>query len=377
MPDVRRVTIVGGGVIGCFLAYRLALEGVPVTVLERQHVGSGATGASAGNVQPGVMGGIVDAQGILGTLGAQSLRLHRAFLPAIKEDSGLDPLDHEVQYFYAAMDEHEVAETRQFTTALQEQSLRAEWIDGSAARALESRLAPNILGGALHQDCFQMDAYRFVSALSQAAQRRGAGVQQGEVVGLQRTGERVTGVVLKDGTLIESETLVLTMGAWTGVALAQWLGLSVPIGPYPLQKLHVRPAGPLPRCAVRWGDVNMVARRDGMVHVGSKHDPTGFEARPTDEGRHWMLERFQTVFPSLPAEVVEARAGLGAATPDRTPIVGPVPGCAGLYVAVPSTNGFLLSAVMADILTALLVRGEQHPLLSRLLPAQAMQRTLD
>lgn len=377
MPDVRSVTIVGGGVIGCFLAYRLALEGVPVTVLERQHVGSGATGASAGNVQPGVMGGIVDAHGVLGALGAESLQLHRTFLPAIKEDSGLDPLDHAVQYLYAALDEPEVAATRQFTAALQEHRLRAEWIDGRAARALEPRLAPNILGGALHQDCFQMDAYRFVSALSQAAQRRGARVQQGEVVGLQRAGERVTGVVLKDGTTVESATLVLAMGAWTGVALAQWLGLSVPIGPYALQKLHVRPAGPLPRCAVRWGEVNMVARRDGVMHVGSKHDPTGFEARPTEAGRHWMLERFQTVFPGLPAEVVEARAGLGAATPDRTPIIGPVPDCAEVYVSVPSTNGFLLSAVLADILTALLVRGAQHPLLPSLLPEQAMQRTLE
>lgn len=373
---MQRVTIVGGGVIGCFLAYRLALEGVPVTVLERQHVGSGATGVSAGNVQPGVMGGSVDAHGALGSLGAQSLRLHRTFLPAIKEDSGLDPLDHEVQYFYAAIDAPEVGATQQFTTTLQEQGLRAEWIDGLTARAIEPLLAHNIVGGALHQDCFQMDAYRFVSALSQAAQRRGARVQQGEAVGLRRAGERITGVVLKDGTTVESETLVLTMGAWTGVALTQWLGLSVPIGPYPLQKLHVRPAGPLPRCAVRWGDVNMVARRDGVVHVGSKHDPTGFEARPTEEGRHWLLERFQTVFPGLPAEVVEARAGLGAATPDRTPLVGPVPDFAGVYVAVPSTNGFLLSAVLADILTALLVRGTQHPLLPRLLPEQVMRRTL-
>ncbi len=85
MPDVRRVTIVGGGVIGCFLAYRLALEGVPVTVIERAYVGAGATGASAGNVQPGVMGGIVDVHGVLGTLGAQSLQLHRTFLPAIND----------------------------------------------------------------------------------------------------------------------------------------------------------------------------------------------------------------------------------------------------------------------------------------------------
>src|SRR5215510_16293774 len=136
MADVRSVTIVGGGVIGCFLAYRLATEGVPVTVIERHTVGAVATGASAGNVQPGVMGGIVDAQGVIGTLGAQSLRLHRAFLPAIKELSGLDPLDHEVQYFYAALEAQEVTETQQFTAALQAHSLCAEWIDGPAARAL-------------------------------------------------------------------------------------------------------------------------------------------------------------------------------------------------------------------------------------------------
>ena len=77
-----------------------------------------------------------------------------------------------------------------------------------------------------------MDAYRFVSALSQAAQRHGAQLQYGEVVGLQRTGERITGVLLKDGATIACETLVLAMGAWTGVALTQWLGLSVPIGPH-------------------------------------------------------------------------------------------------------------------------------------------------
>ena len=88
-----------------------------------------------------------------------------------------------MQYVYAALDESEVAVTRQFTTALQEHGLRAEWVDGPTVRALEPRLAPSLLGEALHQDCFQMDAYRFVSALSQAAQRRGAHVQQGDVGG--------------------------------------------------------------------------------------------------------------------------------------------------------------------------------------------------
>ena len=47
---------------------------------------------------------------------------HSALPPL--ESSGLDPLDHEVQYFYAALDAQEVVETQQFTAALQAHSLR-------------------------------------------------------------------------------------------------------------------------------------------------------------------------------------------------------------------------------------------------------------
>ena len=179
MSIPESVTIVGGGVVGCFLAYRLALEGVPVTLIERQHVGAGASGASAGNVQPG---------DVETALAAESLGLFRRFVPRIKAESGIDPLDHDVQYIYAALDEQGVAQTQQFATALQQEGLRVEWIDGKAARAIEPHLAPNVLGGALHQDCMQIDGYRFVSALSQAAQRHGAQLRQAEAVGLQRTG---------------------------------------------------------------------------------------------------------------------------------------------------------------------------------------------
>ena len=365
MSTPESVTIVGGGVVGCFLAYQLALEGVPVTLIERQHTGAGASGASAGNVQPG---------DVEIPLAAESLQLFRRFLPRIKEDSGVDPLDHDVQYLYAALDEQGAAQTQQFAATLQRHGLRAEWIDGTAARAIEPHLAPGILGGAWHQDCIQMDAYRFVSALTQAAQRHGMRLHQGEVVGLRRTNERVTAVLLRDGSTVPCDAVVLTMGAWTGVAASAWLGLSLPIAPHSLQKLHVRPTGRALQCAVRWDEVNIVTRRDDLVHVGSKHDPTGFTAQPTLEGRHWMLERLQTILPTCAVEVIEARAGLAVATPAKIPLVGPLAGLTHAYVAVPGTNGFLLSAVLAHILTELLVHGREHPRLPALLPEQAQQR---
>ncbi len=365
MEQRTNVTILGGGVIGCFLAYRLAAAGVSVTIVERRHVAAGASGASAGNVQPGE---------VESALGAASLRLHRQFLPAIKEESGIDPLDQEVRYLYPALNAQEAAEVQRFATVLQQHGLRVAWIDGATARKLEPRLNPDILGAALHQDCVQMDPFLFVNALAKAAAGRGVNIRQQEVVGLQRQGVRVTGVRCQDGTVIPCDTLVIAMGAWSGPALKQWLDIDLPIGPYSLQKLHLRPAGAGLHCAIRWGDVNMVSRRDGFIHIGSKHDPTGFVAQPTSDGRRWLLERVHTILPWLEADIATVAAGVGSATPESVPVLGPVPGLQDTYVVVPSTNGFLLSAVLADIMTALIVQGTQHPHLSRLLPERAMER---
>jgi glycine oxidase len=372
MDKLTDVTVVGGGVVGCFIAYRLALEGVAVTLVEREHVGAGASGASAGNVQPGEFEPIAGAER-LNPLEAESLALHRRFLPAIKAESGVDPLDHEVQYLYAALNDREVTHTQQFAATLQGVGLRAEWIDGVAARTLEPRLSPHLLGGTLHQDCMQMDAHRFVEALARAAKKRGTTLYRGEVVGLRRDGTHVTGVRLKDGSMLGCETLIVAMGAWTGPAMAQWLGISLPIEPHSLQKLHVRPAGSLPACAIRWGGANIVGRVDGLVHVGSRYEHTGFEAHPSEDGKRWLLERLQTILPGLDAAVVEARAGLAATLPGRTPMLGPVHGLEGVYLAVPSSNGFLLSAVLAQILSELLVHGKQHPFLPMILPGRVLQ----
>ena len=87
------VAVVGGGVVGFFVAYRLASLGVSVTVLEMEGPGSGATGNSAGNIQPA--SGDDDAYKI--ALGAESLALWRRHLPEIKESGGIDYREQDVR----------------------------------------------------------------------------------------------------------------------------------------------------------------------------------------------------------------------------------------------------------------------------------------
>lgn len=364
---VSSVTIVGGGVVGCFLAYCLVTAGMPVTVVERERVGAGASGASAGNVQ--AITGLGSPLEV--TLGVESVRRWRHYLPDIKEESGIDPQDHEVRYLYAALDEREAADLQTLAVTLQAEGLRTGWIEASAARELEPRLHPGILGGMYHQDVVQMNAQRCVDGLETIVRARGGTFVDGEVAGLHRDGHRVQAVVLRDGSTVPcSGALVLALGGWTGVAVADWLGLSLPIEPHALQKLHVRPRTAPLGCAVRWGGLNVVTRRDGVVHVGSVHEDTGLAAQPSETGRQWLMERFGAILPGVEIDIIEAAAGLAAFVPDpeRTPILGRLPGLDNVFAAVPTTNGFLLSGLMASALGTYFTSGEEDPLMHHMRP---------
>lgn len=363
----QQITIVGGGVVGCFLAYRLSLEGVSITLLEKESPGAGASGASAGNVQP--MTG--ENTAFEAELGAESLALYRKYLPSIKAESGIDFREQNVRYLYAATNQEEAINVQYLISQMSPAGLKAEWVDSKAAHELDPRLSPEIIGGMLHQDCIQMDPQLFVDALAMAAQRKGAKFVTGEAKGLESKGDRVTGLRLADGTVMDADGVIIATGAWSGQVLRSWLDINLPIEPCGLQKLHLKASGPPLGCAVRWGGVNIVHRRDGLIHVGSKRDPNAFEATPDLESRDWLMERVRCILPGLEAEVAQARAGCAALTPNRVPFLGPVPGLDGAYLAVPSTDGFLLAAVVAEMLTKFILSGEEHPMMAQMLPARA------
>ena len=362
------VVIVGGGVIGCFIAFRLAQENVSVTLVEKDSVGSGASGTSAGNVIPNrLLYGDLELD-----LGVESLNLFRRHLPEIKERSGIDILDQDVRYLFAALDDDEVRTTTGDLQAMQAAGLRAEWMSGAEARRLEPRLSPEVRGGLLHQDCIQIDGQRFVSALVASAEDLGATVVHAEAVGLRHEGARVTGVLLQGVPDISCDTVILAMGGHAGVVAPDWLGINLPIRPHALQKLHLRIIGRVQPFAVNWGGVNVITRKDGLTHAGSRHDDTGFEARTTEEGREWLLERVRAILPGLQAEVVEAGAAAAAETADNVPMIGPIPGFDGVYLASPATDGFHVSSGVAEIFAELLVHGREHRLLPQLLPERLL-----
>jgi len=364
--------VIGSGAVGCFTAYRLAAMGLSVTLIDQEEPGAGATGNSAGNVQPA--SGDDDSSKII--LGAESLALWRKHLPHINEVGGIDYQDQDVHYLYASIDETEELKVRRILADVIAAGLRAEWVDGDAARKLEPRLSESITGGMLHHDCIQMDPKLLMIALSKTAEAEGATILRNtKAAGLSLIEDRITGVKLEDGSTLECSSVVIATGAWTLKALSDWLGYKLPVEPYGLQKVHMGlgSAPPL-NCAIRWNGVNIVCRKDGLVHAGSRFDPNGFDAKPSSDSERWLLDQVAKIIPGFEPASVENIAAFAASTRRRIPIVGPLPRTAGIYLAVPSTDGFLMAAVLADMTVNLMVNGQKHEMMD--LSAIALSKPL-
>jgi len=364
--------VIGSGAVGCFTAYRLADMGLFVTLIDQEEPGAGATGNSAGNVQPA--SGDDDSSKII--LGAESLALWRKHLPHINEVGGIDYQDQDVHYLYASTDETEELKVRRILADVTAAGLRAEWVDGDAARNLEPRLSKSITGGMLHHDCIQMDPKLLMIALSKTAEAEGATILRNtKAAGLSLIEDRITGVKLEDGNTLECSSVVIATGAWTLKALSDWLGYKLPVEPYGLQKVHMGlgSAPPL-NCAIRWNGVNIVCRKDGLVHAGSRFDPNGFDAKPSSDSERWLLDQVAKIVPGFEPASVENIAAFAASTRRRIPIVGALPRTAGIYLAVPSTDGFLMAAVLADMTANLMVNGQKHGMMD--LSAIALSKPL-
>ncbi|HEV2317562.1 MAG TPA: FAD-dependent oxidoreductase [Thermoplasmata archaeon] len=172
-----------------------------------------------------------------------------------------------------------------------------------------------------------------------AARLRGARIEAD--AGASLTATPGGGWELHGACEARAERLVVACGPWTKGALRR-LGYSLPLAPFRAQVVTLRPRPLLPTFPTLHDlDVNVYVRPapSGRILAGDgtgtrEEDPDRWEANADPgfvEGASAGVRDLFSGLRSLSPE--NAWAGLCAATPDRFPLVGPVPGASGLYVA--------------------------------------------
>ncbi len=366
--------VLGAGVVGGAVAYFLSKEGQRVCLMDKEAVGSGASAHGHGALS---IVGKDFKPGAHFEIGLEGMRFFPGFIQGLIEDSGLDPMYHEMPGVSLAMLEEEERIFRE-VIAWQGQYVDVAWVGADEVRRLEPRISPDVLGGVTYQHG-QVDGYRLSLALAQAVERMGGEVLLREATGLKTEGGRVTGVTYPNGE-VSADNVVISMGAWSEGA-RRWLNFPIPVRPLHGEVLQVRvPGKPVEVFIMTARHGPILPRRDGITLVGSvggvsmsgmdvdathvfdpsETGPWEYDLQPSEWGRNFILERVLSVMPALEdAEVVDHLAGVRPLSADRMPLIGPVPGWDGVYLATGhGTKGIHLSAITGRLVADLMVRGD-------------------
>lgn len=364
MRDSVDVAIVGGGVMGCAIAWQLATRGVSCALIERREFGNGASGATAGVVGP--LWHLDPEDHALFRLGMRSLELFPQWAAALTE-AGVNPEFQQSGVLRLAFSEDEVGELRGFHRWQSELGMDVQWLDSSQILEREPQCSTESLAAIFSPEEGCIRGQRFCDALAHAAGRLGARLyERTEVTALTHDGNRVTGVETTAGNIVAGE-VVLAAGPGSGIG-GRW---SVPGGPLDLpvrgvkgQRILLRRPGFMPRTPVRNSSVYVVPRLDGNILVASTREEGRTDETVTAEGVSTLISGAVMSFPMLAdAAFVGGRAGVRPATPDGRPIIGPVPGVEGLTVATGhDAVGIMLSPGTAELVVNWLLDGAAEPL---------------
>ena len=367
MAESSDVIIVGGGAAGCAAAYYLALAGVKSTIIEREGIASQASGYSAGGLNP-LQG--AEIPGKLGQLAWESYCLHLKLWDELREDTGIDydgRIVSSIKLAFQEPDLQELEETLDIFTAAAGDGLgeaaghnafEARRLEPGEIAALEPRAAANAICGLYTRGNAALDSRKYTLALAEAAKKRGASVRSGEIVGLESSGDRVTGVRLADAS-ISCEQVLLAMGPWSRLA-EPWLGAYIPVDPLKGEILRMELPGDAIRHDISGGGGSIYAKPDGLVWCGATEEWKGFDRTLSGPAEKSLLEGAVRLVPDLAnGRVVLHTACLRPVTPDWLPIIGKQPGWENVYLATGAgKKGVLLSTGMGKAAADLMCQGK-------------------
>ena len=354
--------VIGGGLVGTATAYHLVSAGARTLLVDRADPGR-ATDAGAGILAPETNSRDPDSWF---RLAAAAVDDYPALIEQLRGEQAGDTgyarcgklvvavSDDEIEPFARA---RQIIFERQRRRGLPKPGDLHE-ITAAEARELFPALAP-VHGAIYSRVAARVDGRLLNRAIRTAAKARGLVIRAGGVETLVREGDRVTGFVV-GGDIVRAGAVAIAGGAWSD-AFGTQLGVTIPVAPQRGQIIHLGLHG---RDTSRWPMVSafrhqyMVPWADSRVVAGATRETgSGFRPHTTSAGVRAVLDEALRVAPGLgDAEVREIRVGLRPLTTDTLPVLGAVPGVAGVFLVTGhGPTGLTLGPYSGKIVAAVML----------------------
>jgi sarcosine oxidase, subunit beta len=380
IPKRSDVIIIGGGLVGCSMAYYLSCAGAEVTLFEKRNISSGASGRCGGMV--------VQADG----REAKTIESER-FLYTRENNKILEGLEEELHYGfeYRQIGSLDIActeiewEQLKNITALQKTlgDDEVKLLDNKETRQLCPILGPIVRGSRYRASDGSLNANKLTFAYARAAQKLGAKLQPYTPVDKILIEDNVVRGVSHNYGVSYSRWVVNATNAW-----ASYLTPQIEIVPCKGSAIVTEPVTHFP--ALVWE-----AYPDGTMIWGAQHSGGNilfgsapeiglnkmkdhYEETVYFEDIEKAIRRFNTLFPDLSeASVIRTWAGTVAFTADALPCLGEIPGIENLIINAGFPVGMSWCPIMGKLgAEVILNRGETSLPIKMFAPSRFNNRTV-
>jgi sarcosine oxidase, subunit beta len=353
------VVIIGGGIVGSSIAYQLTKAGCrDVLILEREsHQGKGSTGKSMGGVRAQFSTDV-------------SIRMSLYSIPFFHdfEDVMGHPSGYRAQgYLLVATNDRHMGYLRtNYARQIAAGLKTVQLLQTPDIVAIVPQLrSDDVIGGTFCSTDGFVDPYSVMTGFTLRAMDQGAKLQtEANVTGIERDAKGIAAVQTTQGT-VSTRTVVNAGGAWSA-HVAKLAGLDLPVEPLRRMLVPTEPFDKISHGAPMTVDMStgFHFRPEGLGLLMAWADPEEKPSFNTNFDRSFVEKVLTLGVSRLPVleEVAvnpsRAWAGLYEMTPDHHPILGPVPGIQGLFLASGfSGHGVMHSPATGKIIADLIVKG--------------------
>jgi len=313
--------VIGGGIIGMLTARNLQSAGLQVAVIEKNTLGSQATGAAGG-----ILSTLNPWQGnsFIQSLVDEGRNHFAALADELRLETGIDP-----EYVRSGMlvldcDEHEQA-----MTWAKEKNINVEYLEHAVLHKLEPALANTFQQAIYIAELAQICPPKLIDALRSSLQQKNIKIFEHTAVSkLNIENNMVRGVETAHED-IYAEHVFVCSGAWSKTLLKG----SVDIEPVRGQMLLYKPNGKIISRMLLKDGAYLIPRQDGHILCGSTLEHAGFENQITQKARSKLEAVAHTLVPELTHhKLVRQWSGLRPGTQRTTPYISKHPEVNGLYL---------------------------------------------
>lgn len=360
MPRIFDVIIIGGGIMGCSIAYQLAQRGVKAALLEKKSIGAGSTGQSSALIRQHYSNKLTAQMALYGVKAFSQLE-EELGTPCGFIKSGFIAL-------IAAKDHEGLKANIELQRSV---GIQAEILDPRAiADLMPGIVLDDVKAAAYEPEAGYADPHLTVNAYAAAAKRGGVEFfLNTQVTGIRFAGDKVVGVDTPDDRF-DAPQVINCAGPW-GARVAQMAGFSAPINscrtqtlffnrPTGIDAIHPMIADFVHATYFRPETGNLIL--GGMIDPSEADaivDPDHFNELHDDDFVLKVGERLLRRCPGMAdSACTNGYSSLYAITPDWHPIVDEVPPGSGCYICSGfSGHGFKLGPavglMVADMLTGI------------------------